>query len=80
MTYQEITPLTSHIDTVISIWYEFNEKHMTEEAVEALKDTIRLTLIDFYGEKNESSKDNRCLFQRSQEITTPKVALDTLHQ
>lgn len=49
MTYQEITPLTSHIDTVISIWYEFNEKHMTEEAVEALKDTIRLTLTSYYG-------------------------------
>lgn len=53
MTYPEITPLTSHVDTVIDIWFEFNQKRVTEEAVEALKDTIRLTLIDFYGDKSE---------------------------
>jgi hypothetical protein len=54
MTYQEITPLTSHVDTMIDIWFDFNQKSMTEEAVEALKDTIRLTLIDFYGDKSEN--------------------------
>jgi hypothetical protein len=52
MIYKDILTLTDHLDNVIEIWVEFNKKYITEEAVDALKETIRLTVTEYYrGER-----------------------------
>lgn len=48
MKYYQIRSLTDHINDIINIWFEHNQKNITEEGIEALKDTIRLTLTSYY--------------------------------
>lgn len=47
MRYGQIKPLTEHVGTIIDIWFE-NNKSITAEGIDALKDTIRLTLTSYY--------------------------------
>lgn len=46
MTYHP-NPLAKHIEDVINVWWDFNKNHITEESVEALQQTIRLTLLEW---------------------------------
>jgi len=39
--------LNDHINNIIDIWFDFNIKNITEESIEALKETINLTLKDY---------------------------------
>lgn len=48
MNYLQIRPLTDHLDDVIGIWFDHNKNHITEERVEALKDTVKLTVLGYY--------------------------------
>lgn len=50
MTYRQLRPLTDHVDDIIDIWFDSN-KVVTTKGVEALKNTIRLTLTHYYGER-----------------------------
>lgn len=54
MKYSKIQPLTEHIGTIIDIWFE-NNKSITREGIDALKDTLRLTLISYYEGSNDNS-------------------------
>ena len=41
-------PLANHLEEVIDIWFEFNRNNITKKGVEALKDTVSLTIINYY--------------------------------